>query len=137
MKYKSILFFLGINFLIVSFFCLLNILYSIYFEFFFGIKSYLITFVISLALGTLFYYLGRNYGKDIDLPEQIFTILLSFILIPALISIPYYLSIYDINLLNAYFPCMNFDIAHLFFLVLLSGIPFFSFLASSTASRFS
>ena len=107
MKYKGILFFLGINSLIVSLFCILNILYSIYFDFIIGVDSYLITFFICLLLGSLFYYLGRKDNKDINLVNQIISILLSFILMPVLISIPYYLSIYDIGLLNSYFESVS------------------------------
>ena len=46
--------------------------------------------------------MGRNHSKDITLTDQIIFIVLSFILIPFLISIPYVLSIYDIGLLNSY-----------------------------------
>jgi len=107
MNYKSILFFLGIYFLVVSIFAILNIFYSIYFEFIIGLNSYLITFFISLILGLLFFYIGRNHSKNISLIDQIIFILLSFILIPCLISIPYFLSIYDINFLNSYFESVS------------------------------
>ena len=50
---------------------------------------------------------GRNYGKDITLTDQIIFVVLSFILIPCLISIPYVLSIYDIGLLNSYFESVS------------------------------
>jgi len=107
MNYKSILFFLGIYFLVVSIFAILNIFYSIYFEFIIGLNSYLITFFISSILGLLFFYIGRNHSKNISLIDQIIFILLSFILIPCLISIPYFLSIYDINFLNSYFESVS------------------------------
>ena len=107
MNYKSILFFLGIYFLVVSIFAILNIFYSIYFEFIIGLNSYLITFFISSILGLLFFYIGRNHSKNISLIDQIIFILLSFILIPGLISIPYFLSIYDINFLNSYFESVS------------------------------
>ena len=107
MNYKSILFFLGIYFLVVSIFAILNIFYSIYFEFIIGLNSYLITFFISSILGLLFFYIGRNHSKNISLIDQIIFILLSFLLIPCLISIPYFLSIYDINFLNSYFESVS------------------------------
>ena len=103
MNYKSILFFLGIYFLFVSIFSFLNILYSIYFDFILGFNSYVITLVISLIVGSLFIFVGREHNKNISLNDQIAFILLSFIIIPFLISIPYFLSIYDISLLNSYF----------------------------------
>ena len=107
MNYKGILFFLGIFSLLVSFFSILNILYSIYFDFIIGLNSYLITFLISLIIGLLFYYIGRNYKKDIALTDQIIFILFSFILIPLLISIPYIFSIYNIGLLDSYFESVS------------------------------
>jgi len=107
MNYKGILFFLGIYSLLVSFFAILNIFYSIYFDFIIGLNSYLVTFSISLILGCLFYYVGRNYSKNIGLIDQIIFILLSFLTIPFLISIPYLLSIYDISLLNSYFESVS------------------------------
>ena len=107
MNYKSVLFFLGIYSLLVSFFSILNILYSIYFDFIIDLNSYLITFFISFIFGLVFYYLGRNQSKNITLSEQIIFVILSFILIPLLISIPYTLSIYNINLLNSYFESVS------------------------------
>ncbi len=107
MNYKSVLFFLGIYSLLVSFFSILNILYSIYFDFVLDLNSYSITFIISLAIGSLFCYAGRNFSKTISLTEQIIFILLSFFLIPLLISIPYFFSIYNISLLNSYFESVS------------------------------
>ena len=107
MNFKSILFFLGIYSLLVSVFSVLNILYSIYFDFIIDLNSYLLTFIISSVIGFLFYYVGRNHSKDIALIEQIIFILLSFILIPCLISIPYIYSIYNISLLNSYFESVS------------------------------
>ena len=107
MNYKGILFFLGIYTLLVSLFSIINILYSIYFDFIIGLNSYLITFALSFFVGFLFFFIGRNHSKDIVLTDQIIFILLSFLLIPVLISIPYVLSIYDISLLNAYFESVS------------------------------
>ena len=107
MNYKGILFFLGIYSLLVSFLSILNIFYSIYFDFIIGLNSYLITFFISLIIGILFCYIGRNHRKDITLTDQIIFILLSFFLIPCLISLPYIFSIYNISLLNSYFESVS------------------------------
>ena len=107
MNYKGILFFLGIYTLVVSFFSIINIFYSVYFDFFIGLNSYIITFSTSLIIGSIFYFIGRNHNKNIELKDQIIFILLSFTLIPILISIPYNLSIYNIDPLNAYFESVS------------------------------
>jgi len=107
MNYKSILFFLGIYLILLSLFSILNIFYSIYFDFIIGLNSYLITFFISLLAGFFFYYLGRNHGRHISLTDQIILIFLGYILIPFIFGIPYFFSIYDIGLLNAYFESVS------------------------------
>jgi len=107
MNFKSTLFFLGTSFLIVSILSVLNILYSIYFDFVIGLNSYLVTFFISLILGSIFCYIGHNYKKDISPIDQITFILLSFVLIPLLTSIPFFLSIYNISLLDSYFESVS------------------------------
>ena len=107
MNYKSILFFLGIFSLLVSLFSVLNILYSIYFNFIIDLNSYLITLFISLTLGCLFFYVGRHHSKNFTLTDQIIFILLIYFFIPLLISIPYFFSIYNINLLNSYFESVS------------------------------
>ena len=107
MNYKSILFFLGIYSLTVSFFSVLNVLYSFYFNFTIDLNSYLFCFLISSFIGILFCLMGRGYNKNITLSDQIFLILLTFLFIPLLISIPYFLSIYNISLLNSYFESVS------------------------------
>ena len=107
MNHKSILFFLGLYSFFISFFSILNLLYSVYFDFQIDLNSYLLTFFISASIGALFYYLGRNYNKDISLIEQITFVILGFILIPFLLSIPYFLSIYNFSFLDSYFESVS------------------------------
>ena len=107
MNYKGILFYLGIYSLFISFFSFLNILYSIYFNFIIDINSYVISLIISLFVGSLFCLVGRRYSKNISLSDQIVLIILGFVFMPLLICIPYFLSIYGINLLNSYFESVS------------------------------
>mgnify|MGYP001290866182 CR=1 FL=1 len=107
MNYKGILFFLGLYSLFISFFSFVNILYSIYFDFILDLNSYLITLIISLTIGSLFCFIGYKDRKNILLNEQIVFILLTFILIPLLISFPYFFSIYGISFLDSYFESVS------------------------------
>jgi len=105
MNYKGILFFLGIYSLFISFFFILNILYSIYFGF--NFTSYITSLVISLIAGSLFCFLGRKHTKNISLHDQVVLILISFIFLPLLICFPYFFSNYDISFLNSYFESVS------------------------------
>ena len=107
MNYKNILFYLGTFSLLVSIFSVFNILYSIYFTFYIDINSYIITFILSFFVGFFFCYLGKKSRSKILLTEQIVFIILCFVLIPVLISIPYYFSIYNISFLNSYFESVS------------------------------
>ena len=107
MNYKSILFFLGIYSLFVSIFSILNILYSIYFDFTLNLKLYSFTLIISLIIGIAFTLVGRKDKRNISIVDQIILVILSFFFIPSLISIPYFFGIYDISLIDAYFESVS------------------------------
>jgi len=107
MNYKSIFFFLGLFSSIVSLFSIFNILYAVYFDFIIDLNSYLLTFFISILIASSFCYIGKNHSKNISTTEQIIFIVLGFIFIPVLISIPYYFSIYNINFLDSYFESVS------------------------------
>ena len=107
MNYKSILFFLGIYSLFVSIFSILNILYSVYFNFKLGLNLYLSTLIISLIIGLVFIYIGYKQRRNITLVDQIIFVVLSFTLIPCLLSIPYIFSIYNIGILDSYFESVS------------------------------
>ena len=107
MNFKSILFFLGVYALIISFFAFLNILYSFHFNFVLDIKSYLYCLIISLFFGILFILLRNKQISSISLNNQILLIILGFVLLPMLISIPYYYSSYNISFINSYFESIS------------------------------
>jgi len=103
MNYKGISYYLGLFCFPVSFLAILNILYSSYFDYFLNIDSYTITFFLSLFLGLVFYFFGKTSVKKINFLEQITLIILIYFLISVLIATPYYLSNYQITVINALF----------------------------------
>ena len=107
MNYKNIFFYLGISLIFFSIFPILNIIYSIYFNFFLSLNDYILTLFISLTLGLLFLFMGYKNRSDISIYEQITFIIIGYFFLPVLISIPYMYSIYDINFLNAYFESVS------------------------------
>ena len=96
MNLKGIFYYLGLFCFPISFLSFLNILYSSYFDYFLNFNSYIITLVVSLLFGFLFYIFGKKAEKKINFYEQILLILLIYTIISLLISIPYYLIINNI-----------------------------------------
>ena len=103
MNIKSISYFLSFFCFPVSFLAFINILYSSYFDYFLSIDSYFTTLLISLLLGVGLFYYGKNSDKKINFIEQLFLIISVYILAAFLISIPYYLSNYQVTFLNSFF----------------------------------
>jgi trk system potassium uptake protein TrkH len=62
--------------------------------------------VVSLFLALLFYYTNNSKSK-ISIYEKILTILLGYFLLPLIISIPFYFSIYDLTFINSYFESIS------------------------------
>tara|TARA_B110000211_G_scaffold220664_1_gene267514 strand:- start:445 stop:1734 length:1290 start_codon:yes stop_codon:yes gene_type:complete len=62
--------------------------------------------IVSLFLALLFYYTNNSKSK-ISIYEKILTILLGYFLLPLIISIPFYFSIYDLTFINSYFESIS------------------------------
>ena len=92
---------------LISIFSFLNIIYSNYFDIFFNIENYIITFFISLILGGLLLFFKKNKVNKITIYEKIFTVLLGYILFPLIISIPYYFGIKNIIFIDSYFEAVS------------------------------
>ena len=107
MNYKGTLFYLGVYSLFVTIISFVNILYSIYFNSYLDINAYIVSMVVSLGLGLTFYFIGKKEAKNISLSDQVLLILLTFIFIPFLISIPFFLSENNISFLDSYFESIS------------------------------
>ena len=97
----------GIFFLLISFFSFFNIIYSYYFDLLNNVDNYIFTFVTTLSIG-LFLLIFKKYKfKKVNLFERILIVLIGYLILPAAISIPYYLNINNIGLLNCYFEAIS------------------------------
>ena len=103
MNLRGISYYLGLFCFPISFLSFLNILYSSYFDYFLNFNSYIITLITSLLTGLLFYFFGKKAEKKINFFEQLLLILLIYLVVSLLISIPYYLSNYQITFINSLF----------------------------------
>ncbi len=107
MNFKSIIFYLGFFCFPISFLSFINILYSAYFDFFLSIDAYLATLIISFLSGATFCFYGRNADKKISFISQLILILSVYFFIGFLISLPFYLSNFQINFQSAYFESIS------------------------------
>ena len=89
---------------ILSFF---NITYSYYLNFYLNLNTYIFTFFISLLFTVLFYISNNDDEKKTTIYEKILTILVGYFLLPLLISIPFYFSIYNLTFINSYFEAIS------------------------------
>ena len=103
MKIKAISFYLSLFCFPISILAFINILYSSYFDYFLNVDSYTITLIFSLLIGVALFYFGKKSVKKLEFLDQLILVLFTYILISVFISIPYYLSIYQIPLINAFF----------------------------------
>ena len=107
MNFKSICFYLCFFCFPISLLAFINILYSYYFNYFLSIESYFVTLIISLIFGIGFYLLGKNSNKNINFIEQLILIILVYFVVGFFISIPFYLSNFQITFISAIFESIS------------------------------
>ena len=92
---------------IIGILAFFNIVYSYYLNLYLNLNTYIFTFIISIFLTLLFYIAKGNDEKKTTIYEKILTILLGYFLLPLIISIPFYFSIYNITFINSYFEAIS------------------------------
>ncbi len=97
----------GIFFLIISFFSFFNIIYSYYFNLLNNLSSYIFTFSITLIIGLFFISFKKYKYEKIKLFERILIVLTGYLILPATISLPYYLNIESLGIINSYFEAIS------------------------------
>ena len=107
MNFRSISFYLSLFCFPISFLAFINILYASYFDYFLSIDTYFSTLVLSLIIGLGFFYYGKNSKKNINFIEQLILIIFTYLLTSILISIPFYLSNYQVTFLNSIFESIS------------------------------
>ena len=98
--------FLGFFLILISILSFINIIYSYYFNLYLNIDTYFYTLLFSLSFGVIFLFIKKKDLK-INIYNKILTVIFGYLVIPLIISIPYYFSIYNITLINAYFEAVS------------------------------
>ncbi len=103
---KFILNYLGLFFILLSVLSFFNIVYSYYFNLYLNINTYFYTFLISFIIGLIsFFY--RNLDTKVNIYQKIFAVCIGYFLLPFIIAVPFYLSIYNVSFLDCYFESIS------------------------------
>ena len=92
--------------LLVSILSFFNIIYSYYFNLYLNLNTYYLSFIFS-SIVAIFFYKIKSIEKKPTIFEKITTVLLGYILLPIILSIPFYFSIYNLTFLNALFEAVS------------------------------
>jgi trk system potassium uptake protein TrkH len=103
---RFILNYLGVFFILLSVLSFFNIIYSYYFNLYLNIDTYFYTFLISIIIG-ISSFIKNKIEIKITIYSKIFTVILGYFLLPLIISIPYYFSIYNLSFLSCYFESIS------------------------------
>ena len=88
---------------VLSFF---NIIYSYYLNLYLNLNTYYFSFILSLIIAILFYKIKVPEAK-ISVFKKILTVFSGYILLPLILSIPFYFSIYNLTFLNSLFETIS------------------------------
>ena len=102
LQIKYLSFFFGI----VSILSFFNILYSYYFSLYLNLNTYYFTLISSFILFITFFKFGK-YNIKSNIFQRILTIFLGYLLIPLILSIPFYFSIYNLTFSNSFFEAIS------------------------------
>ena len=98
--------YLSVFFALISILSFFNIVYSYYFNLYLNLDTYFYTLIISSAISLIFYKIKISDDKP-NIFNKILTILIGYLLIPIILSIPFYLSIYNFTFINSLFESVS------------------------------
>ena len=98
--------YLSFFFGLVSVLSFFNLIYSYYLNLYLNLNTYYVSLVSSIIISILFYKIKIPQTKQ-NIFQKIFTVLLGYILLPLILSIPFYFSIYNLTLLNSIFESIS------------------------------
>ena len=98
--------YLSFFFTLVAVFSFFNIIYSYYFNLYLNLNTYYFSLFSSLFIGLLFYKI-KEIDRKPTIFEKILTVLLGYFLIPIILSLPFYFSIYNLTFLNSIFESVS------------------------------
>jgi len=98
--------YLSFFFGLISILSLLNVAFSYQLNLYLNLNTYYISFISSIIIGVTFYYFEKVKSK-VTIFDKILTVFFGYLLLPIILCLPFYFSIYDLTFLNAYFESVS------------------------------
>ena len=98
--------YLSFFFGLVSVLSFFNLIYSYYLNLYLNLNTYYLSLITSLIISVLFYKIKLPEKKP-NIYNKILTVFLGYLLLPLIISIPFYFSIYDLTFSNSFFEAIS------------------------------
>ena len=98
--------YLSFFFGIISILSFFNIIYSYYLNLYLNLDTYYYSLFVSSLLSVIFYKIKISEKKP-NIYNKILTVFLGYIILPMILSIPFYFSIYNLTFLNSFFESIS------------------------------
>jgi trk system potassium uptake protein TrkH len=98
--------YLSFFFGLISILSLLNVAFSYQLNLYLNLNTYYLSFISSIIIGVIFYYFEKVKSK-ITIFDKILTVFFGYLVLPIILCLPFYFSIYDLTFLNAYFESVS------------------------------
>src|SRR5210317_825248 len=98
--------YLSFFFGLIAFLSLLNVIYSYYLNLYLNLNTYYLSFISSSIIGFIFYRFEKIKLK-VTIFDKILTVFFGYLLLPIILSLPFYFSIYNLTFLNAFFDAIS------------------------------
>ena len=99
--------FIGGFFLIISLLSFVNIIYSYYFNLYLNLDSYIPPLILSTILLIILITFKNKINIKVSIFNKILIVISGYIVLPTLIALPYYFSIYNISIIDIYFEAIS------------------------------
>ena len=98
--------YLSFFFAVISLVSFFNIIYSYYLNIYLNLNTYYYCLIASIFLSVLFFKF-KSREKKVSIFDKILTVFFGYLIIPVILSIPFYFSIYNLTFLNSYFESIS------------------------------
>ena len=88
--------YLSFFFAVITLLSFFNIIYSYYLNLYLNLHTYYYSFVLSLIISIIFFKIKIPNNKP-SIFEKILTVFLGYFLLPLILSVPFYFSIYSLT----------------------------------------